>query len=335
MDNQNKNPNNINTKSVFEGQNKQNHTLNNMQNNFNNQNKNPNNINTQSPTIYGQNQSNQSLNKMQNNNQNIKNPTIQQYQPNQLYNQSNGMNQPYNYSFQNINPPYSNLTQNQPIPQNQPNPYQNSPYMQFYQPPQFGNINSQPQIPNNINYENINNISQLPHGIITQPDDNTFLFDQRGAIAGPIIMFFISIIFLIIPFFIKMPIIFVMYIVSLIPIIISICLCINIELSIHFILGPNNITVKKKTCCSQKTLVYNSGDLLRVEFQENVVVTRRRRFNRRVRRSRFIYDIVFVSTNMGPEIIHSVRNSSSLTFQEIDYFLYRINKHIQTKMYAK
>lgn len=84
------------------------------------------------------------------------NPTIQgQYQPNQI-------------SSQNVNIPNNNTTSSQAFLLSQPSPLQNSPYMEFYSPPQGnpltnlsgqnGDINIQPQPLNNINYENIENI---------------------------------------------------------------------------------------------------------------------------------------------------------------------------------
>ena len=91
------------------------------------------------------------------------NPIIQgQYQPNQPYIQPQGMNPPpYNLSTQNLNTPYNNTTSNQALFPGHSNPYQNSPYMQFYRPTQGflltnlpgqpGVINIQPQSYNFLN----------------------------------------------------------------------------------------------------------------------------------------------------------------------------------------
>ena len=272
------------------------------------------------------------------NNMNQGNPTIQgQYQPNQLYMQPQGMNPPpYNFSTQNLNTPYNNTTSNQALFPGQPNPYQNSPYMQFYRPAQGfpltnlsgqpGVINIQPQSYNN-NFENIKNINQLPHLNFTQPDDNTFLISSKGIIVVPIIIIFTSLPFLIAPLVVGDPMMFIMYIFASIPIIVSICLCIHMNLSVSFILGPNNITVKRKSLCRQKTNIYNSGELLRVEYQQNFVHTSKG--------IRLAYEIVFITKNGGAEKMYSTYSGTFFTFQEIGYFLHVVNKHIQTKMCPK
>ena len=283
-----------------------------MQNTFINQSQNPNKINQENPTIQ------------------------RKYQPNQPYIQ-NGMNSPlYNSSSQNLNTPYNNTIPNQAILPGQPNPYQNSSYMNSYQqnqgiplynfPGQTGGMFIQPQSQVNINYENIKNIGEIPHLLFTQPDDNTFLISSKLILIPAIIMTFMTIPFFIIPIVVGEPMMFIMYIGACVPIITAICICMHAETSIYFILGQNNITVNKNTVCKKKSLVYNSGELLRVEYQQN--------FRNSTKGLQIVYEIVFVTTK-GAEKMTSVYNSSAFTNEEIGYFLHVVNKHIQTKMCPK
>ena len=76
-----------------------------------------------------------------------------------------------------------------------------------------------------------------------------------------------SLIFILIGVFVGEPMTYIMFLFASIPIIVSICICINKETSIYFILGPNNIKVIKNHLCRKKDFFYNSGELLRVEFQ--------------------------------------------------------------------
>ena len=95
---------------------------------------------------------------------------------------------------------------------------------------------------------------------------------------------------------------------------------------IYFILGPNNIIVKKNNLFRKKTFFYNSNELLRVEYQQNMRDTPKGPL--------FVYEIVFIKAKGDPEIIYEAM-SSSFTFHEIGYFIHIINKHIQNNMCPK
>ena len=294
-----------------------------MKNNFINQNQNPNNINQVNISIQGQYQINQT---------------------NQPYKEPQGLIPPPNYlSSQNLNTPYNNTNPNQAFPQGQTNqnPFLSS-YMQYYRPAEgiplnsISGLNVQMAIQsqsnmhnmnNNMNIENIKNVSQLPHYNFTQPDDNTFLISNRSFIIVPIILIISSMPFFIIPIVVGIPAMFVMYLFAIIPVIICICLCINHVLSVYFILGPNNITVKVNKVFKRQTHIYNSGQLLRVEYKEKIIYLQNKH--------RFEYDIVFVPVKGKPDPVYHVGRGTSFTFEEMGYFLYVINKHIQTKMSPK
>ena len=170
------------------------------------------------------------FNKNPNNNQ--ENPTIQgQYQPNQPNMQYEMNSLSYNTSSQNLNTPYNNTIPKQAIQPGQPNPYQNSPYMNIYQPTQeipltkfpgqTGGIFNQPQ--NNINYENIKNVGEIPHLLFTQPVDNTFLINSKSILIVPVILMCFSLIFILICVFVGEPMAYIMIFFASIPIIVSIC----------------------------------------------------------------------------------------------------------------
>ena len=93
-------------------------------------------------------------------------------------------------------------------------------------------------------------------------------------------------------------------------------------------MGPNNLTVKNKACCSNKVNVYNPGQLLRVDFIYdlgiNIVANRRNLHN-------YILNIV-LSNGQVINVFTTSSNTPKFTFEEISYFLYFINNHIQNNM---
>ena len=131
---------------------------------------------------------------------------------------------------------------------------------------------------------------------------------------------------LLIPIIFGEPILFIMYIFAMFPIGISILFCIFTVISTHFILGPDNITVKTYKMFRSQTHIFNSGELTRVEFKQKLIHTSKG--------YRFNYDIVFVPIKGEPEPVYQM-TTTRVTFEEIGYFLYIFNKHIQTKMCPK
>ena len=276
------------------------------------------------------------INQNINNNINHENQAIQgQYQPNQPSVELLGVNQSsYTISSsQNLNTPYSNTTPNQTIDQGYSNPYQNPPYMQFNMlingmpfTDTSGQLNLQPKAENNINYENIKNMSELTHLKFTQPEDNTFILNRKFMIIFPFWIIFFNIPMIILPFIMGIPYLFFFYIPVSIWIAVSITMCFKLIISIYFILGPNSITVNKNSILRKKTYIYNSDELLRVEYHQNMKDTGKG--------PRFVYEIVFVKANGVPDKIYE-EQSSPFDFHEIGYFIHIINKHIQTNMITK
>ena len=105
---------------------------------------------------------------------------------------------------------------------------------------------------------------------------------------------------------------------------ISIVLC-RINYTTFFILGPNNLTIIQKATCNRKYRTYNQGELERMDFTHS---TERRRKN-----VLYNYTLNIVRKNGTIDPILKLGNNVPLfTDDEIEFFLYTVNTHIQTKM---
>ena len=92
-------------------------------------------------------------------------------------------------------------------------------------------------------------------------------------------------------------------------------------------MGPNTLTVMKKAQCRKKVTIYNPGDLQRVEFNY------RYSYSGRDEGYMHLYNLIIVPTNGKVDRIFTIKSSPRIfTTKEINYFLYYINTHIQTKM---
>ena len=281
-----------------------------------------------------------------------------QGQDNQLYMMPPGINLPppeqqnSNLDMANPEQPYYaphptqipiNSQQNQPIsspspvyytppqiaqnPQPQPQPYsQGVPSVQPVPnyPTQNNGILVQAQgIPQN-NYQNYQNINQVRHQGITQKDQNTFKISSgyQGPCL-PLCLIIFGIIFFIygIMGIIIGANISGFIIIGIILFIIGLILYNNKK--VYFIMGPNNLTVINKQSCSKKVDVYNPGQLLRVDFIYNA--------GGGSYLHNYILNIVLSNGQVINVFTHS-GNSPKFTLEEISYFLYFINNHIQNKM---
>jgi len=90
----------------------------------------------------------------------------------------------------------------------------------------------------------------------------------------------------------------------------------------YIILYQNSIGIIKKASCYRKTLVYNLEELERIDF-----------IYQRENNKKNNYFLNIVRKNGNTEnICHFISYSRILfTSDEIDYFLYKVNNHIQTK----
>ena len=88
----------------------------------------------------------------------------------------------------------------------------------------------------------------------------------------------------------------------------------------YFIIGKDTLTIIKIACCKSEKKMYSPGELINVNF--NLVG------------DDFKLDIILKDNKIENifETISCCTSKSSFYFEEIGYFLYVINKHIETKM---
>ena len=242
-------------------------------------------------------------------------PPPQQYypppQPNQIPSQNILPAQPY------YPPPATG-----PIPQGYP------PNIYSTQP---GAVIVQAQPVYKTEYQQYSNISQIRHKGIYQVDENTFYISTGCCFKlFPILFFCVGLFLLLLPVYqIGEGNNFVVSIVGLIFFVVGIVLFFKMYNNIYFIMGPNTLTVMKKAICGKKTTMYNPGELQRVEFNYNYSYSHSSNGGGYMHN----YSLIIVPTNGNVDNIFSVGSSSPVfTTEEIDYFLYYINTHIQTKM---
>ncbi len=183
----------------------------------------------------------------------------------------------------------------------------------------------QPVIQYNNTYQQYNNVSQINHKGVYQVDENTFyvstgccfkLFPFIFGLVGLGLFVFgiykgvvVAIIFGAIFAAAGLYMFFFMY---------------N---SIYFIMGPNTLTIMKKATCRKKTNIYNPGELERIEFNYRYT------YEGNDRGYTHKYTLIVVPTNGDVDNIFEVGSSNRLfTIEEMEYFLYYINTHIQTNM---
>ena len=184
-------------------------------------------------------------------------------------------------------------------------------------------------LPSHIDFSKYTNINQLNHKRINQIDNNTFNISKTcdDETCNVIIFFFFmvaSIVVLILGITQDM---ILMTIFGAIMILTGICamieLCSNIK-SVTFILGENDITVEENGC-NKKVTRYEAGQLSMVELTcqlaKNDCV-------------KYSYKILFKMNNnaMDKNILEITGNNEVYTPEEIGYFNYVMNHHIQTKM---
>jgi len=200
-------------------------------------------------------------------------------------------------------------------------------------PPQIQNPNNaalyvQPVAPvYQTQYQNYRNISEIPHKGVYQIDENTFYISTGCCFKiFPFIFFIVGVgvgalyiaahsfwliifgsIFATAGFFMF----FKMY---------------N---SIYFMMGPNSLTIVKKATCGKQTKIYNPGELARVDFNYDYSYDSSSDGGGYMHH----YNLIVVPTNESPDTIFSIGSSSRVfTQEEMGFFLYYINTHIQTKM---
>ena len=184
-------------------------------------------------------------------------------------------------------------------------------------------------LPSNIDFSKYTNINQLNHRRINQIDSNTFNISKTcdDETCNACICFVCIIAFIIVLILGIINDNILLTIFGAIMILIGICaiveLCCNLK-SVTFILGPNDITVEEMGCDKKVTKFY-AGQLSKVE------ITCQLAKNDCVKYS---YKILFKMRNNAKDknILEITGNNEVYTPEEIGYFNYVMNHHIQTKM---
>ena len=219
-------------------------------------------------------------------------------------------------------------------PQISPQPVYTQPGIpQTNYPPQVGvavPVQVQPQPVYKTEYQNYSNVSQISHKGVFQPDPNTFYISTGCCFKFmPFIMTGFGILFIFISYLIDGIGMVFLFFFGLLFTIIGFVSCCTMYNNIYFIMGPNTLTVTKKAMCCKKTRIYNPGELQRVEFNYNYSYSHSDHGGGYMHN----YSLKVVPTTGNIDQIFSVGSSNPVfTLEEIDYFLYYINTHIQTKM---
>jgi hypothetical protein len=179
-------------------------------------------------------------------------------------------------------------------------------------------------------FENVQNITDLPHKSIYQPSTNFFSIQAGISYTSNyvlIVIFSLVILFCIIamilllmnpfiPFFIIM---FSTYIL-----IFSICPLFSTDNIIEISLEDTYVTIiGKAACCKKKIRVFSKNQLIRLDFEEEEV---KNKINFKIFR-------VFLIFNQGQKELLFIGNSEKYTIEEIRYLLFYVNNHINTKMH--
>ena len=213
---------------------------------------------------------------------------------------------------------YSNQKQVQVMQPGYPN-QQVIPYPGY--PPNQG-YDQQAPTPQ-IDYSLIASINQLQHQSIFEAEQNT-LFITLGCCFKvlPIILFLCGVACSLSAFSYG----FGGYIacgIGIIFLIISIVWGCKNYYSIYFIMGDSALTMIKKALFRRKTKIFRFGELHSIELKE-IVAKGKRSFH-------YVLDVTY--TNMSSQTeFHQDSGVPLFTHEEMGFFNYIINRHIQTKM---
>ena len=185
-------------------------------------------------------------------------------------------------------------------------------------------------LPPQIDYSKISNLNQINHMHIYQISDNMFKIKRNCYTflkIVPIIGICISLIMSIILFIVGGEAFTIFGAVFIVILIGHVILAFFNYYEINFILGENNITVEKQAIFRKKTINYISGQI------QNVQLTCQ--FSQECEQL-YRYKIDFTLNNNGTtshvSYFKEACDSQIYTLEEIGYFNYVMNKHIQTKM---
>ena len=178
-----------------------------------------------------------------------------------------------------------------------------------------------------INYAQYSNVEQVHHRGVHQPDANT-LYVSTGCCFK-----IFPIIFLIFGLGLSPACLYADNVIGAIAgtvvgvlfIAISIIMMFIGYYSVYFYLGDNTLTVTKKALCGRKVTLFGPGQLVSIELKHDITYTGRDNLNN--------YQLDIISVGGATDTVFRVgQNSPLFTYEEIGYFNYVINTHIQTRM---
>ena len=200
--------------------------------------------------------------------------------------------------------------------------------------PQNPMYNQQNVIPQNaaIDFQHITNVNQIAHINMVQPDVGS-LYISLGCCIKIFPIIFLILGLGIIPLFVvvKGNNGYICSAIGALFVIVSIVMMIKGYHTVFFLMGVNDLTVTKKALCRTETTVYGPGELLSIELSHDIT----HRTSRKSRRMRKIHNYqldIVTSDNSVSQVFRVGQSSPMFTPEEIDYFNYVINFHIQTKM---
>ena len=165
-------------------------------------------------------------------------------------------------------------------------------------------------------FENINSINEIPHNIISQPESNKFIIKLYNSLLS--VLSYIAFTFVIF-------LCFYCYIIIIdkLRIIISLSFFLSIGLimfyyryrTLTFILNEKNIQIEKNNLCKNIS-IYNSDEIKKIKFH----------IKERLNNS---YYYLVIEDNYGEINISGYYGSSFFTQEEMRYFCYIINNHIE------
>ena len=183
-----------------------------------------------------------------------------------------------------------------------------------------------------LDYKNYTNVNQLNHKRIYQPKDN-IIFIYLGCFTKvfPIIFIIFGLIFCSPYFFASGFISYFALILGIILLLMGILIMAKGYYKINFIMGQNDITIIKVALIGKKKEFYGPGELEYIELKYNFVPEN---LNEGIKlMHRYVLNI-FKSNQENNIILDLGQNKPIFTMEEIGYFNYIINEHIQNKMIA-
>ena len=106
----------------------------------------------------------------------------------------------------------------------------------------------------------------------------------------------------------------------------------NMYNDVYFIMGPNTLMIMQKALFRKKIITYNPGEIERVDFNYNYGY----QYDDDGGGYMHSYTLNVVLKNGKTNNYYNLSSSSKeFTNEEIAYFLYFINSHIRTKMFAQ